>query len=114
MAKQNKNYLDLVPEHNKKYRFETNESGDVTIFVENRGIFNKAAQLLLKKPEISQIHLEGMGNFIWMQMDGIRTVYDIALLVKNRFGQQAEPLYDRLLQYLKTLEDYGFIIMKSG
>lgn len=113
MAKRNKNYLDLVPKHSKKYRYETDEAGNVTIFVENRGIFNKAARLLLKKPRISQVHLEGMGNFIWIQMDGTRTVYGIALLVRERFGQQAEPLYDRLLQYLRTLEEYGFIIMRD-
>ncbi len=114
MAKKkiSKNYLDLIPRHNEKYPFEIDGEGNVTLFVEHRGIFHKAAQLLLDKPKVTQVHLEGMGNFIWAKLDGRRTVYDVALLVKEEFGEEAEPLYERLVRYVKTLEDYGFVVTK--
>lgn len=103
------NYLDYVPSYNVKTRYNIDESGAVTILKENTGMFNKIAQKFFKKPRISQIHLDEMGNFIWPLIDGKRTVYDISVLVSEKFGQKAEPLYNRLIQYLMNLENYGFI-----
>lgn len=118
MTKQNKkistqNYLDYIPILNDKFKSETDETGSITICIENKGMFNRVAQLLLKKPKVSKIHLDEMGNFIWPLMDGERTVYDISLLVKEKFGDAAEPLYDRLVQYMHTLENYEFIKMRD-
>ena len=67
------------------------------------------AKKILKKPKVSQIHLDEMGNFVWPLIDGTRTVYEIAKLVKAEFGDKAEPLYDRLVQYIRNLEAYGFV-----
>ncbi len=77
------NYLDYIPSH-ANLKYETDTDGKVILFVENKGLFNKIAQLLFKKPKISQIHLEYMGSFIWSLIDGKRTIYDIALLVKRK------------------------------
>ena len=104
------NYLDYVPMHNEdKYPFQTDDNGAVTKMVENKGVFNKIAQVVFRKPRISKIHLDEMGNFIWPYIDGARTIYDISELVHEHFGDKAEPLYKRLVQYFKTLESYGFI-----
>ena len=104
------NYLDYVPMHNEdKYPFQTDDNGEVTIMVENKGVFNKIAQVVFRKPRISKIHLDEMGNFVWPLIDGTRTVYEIAELVKAEFGDKAEPLYDRLVQYIRNLEAYGFV-----
>lgn len=107
--KSSENYLDYIPVHNDEYKSEMSEDGSITIFVENKGVFNRAAQLLLKKPKVSQIHLDEMGNFIWPLIDGKRNIYDISVLVKEHFGDKAEPLYNRLVQYMKIMESYGFI-----
>lgn len=104
-----KNFLDFVPRIPKELNYSINEDGQVTIYQENKGLFNWIAQKLLKKPRVSQIHLEEMGNYIWPLIDGKNTVFDIAQMVKEHFGEKAEPLYDRLCKYLKTLKDYGFI-----
>ena len=103
------NYLDYIPRHSEKLRFTMDEQGTITLLQENGGMFNRIAQTLFKKPRISQIHLDEMGNFIWPLMDGKRTVYDIAILVKEEFGDKAEPLYNRLVQYIRNLESYGFV-----
>ena len=88
------NYLDYVPMHNEdKYPFQTDDNGAVTIMVENKGVFNKIAQVVFRKPRISKIHLDEMGNFIWPYIDGARTIYDISELVHEHFGDKAEPLY---------------------
>ena len=49
------------------------------------------------------------GSYIFQQIDGKRTVGDLALLMKERFGKDAEPLYDRLVKYMQILRNNGFI-----
>lgn len=104
-----KNYLDFIPVPKTNLKFEIDEKKAVTIFQENKGFMNFIAQKLFKRPRVSQIHLDEMGNFIWPHLDGKNTVYDIAQLVHEEFKEKADPLYDRLVTYIDTLERYGFI-----
>ena len=113
MAKNSKNYLDLVPIRSGKLAFEQDEAGRVTVIIENKGLLNFLMQKIAKKPRFSRIILEGQGSFVWLCIDGKRTVYDIALLVGTEFGEAAEPIYSRLLSYMHTLETCGFIEMTN-
>lgn len=108
------NYLDFVPTHNPAIKFESDAQGKITILQENKGVFNFLAQKLFKKPRISQIHLDEMGNFIWPLIDGKKSVMDISVLVKEHFGDKAEPLYNRLVTYMQMLENYGFVVMDKS
>jgi len=74
-------------------------------------VFNRIAQKCFGRPAVSHIALEQFGSFIWKQIDGVHTIYDIALLVKEEFGEDAEPLYDRLLAYFRTLQGHGFVTL---
>lgn len=117
MAGKNKksaNYLEFVPEKNDKFDYETDADGKITILKENTGLMNRIFQIAFKKPRISQIHLDEMGNFIWPLMDGERDVMAIAELVREEFGEKAEPLYERLSKYIQILESYGFVKVNKG
>ncbi len=106
------NYLDYIPVHNKEFKVE---DGKVTILRENKGLSNFVAQKFAKKPRVTQVHLDKMGNFIWPLIDGERSIYDISVLVKEKFGDDCEPLYERLIMYMRNLENYDFIkIEKTG
>lgn len=112
MSKKNsKNYLEFVPVR-KIERF-TEENGVITLEIENKGVFNRVAQKLLKKPKISYIHLDEMGSFVWPLIDGERNITDIGVFVKEHFGEKAEPLYERLAKYFKVLESYDFVEFKK-
>ena len=113
MSKKNsKNYLEFVPVR-QIGRFSEDENGVITLEIENKGVFNRVAQKLLKKPKISYIHLDEMGSFVWPLIDGERNITDIGVFVKEHFGDKAEPLYERLAKYFKVLESYGFIKFKK-
>lgn len=113
MSKKNsKNYLEFVPVR-QIGRFSGDENGVITLEIENKGVFNRVAQKLLKKPKISYIHLDEMGSFVWPLIDGERNITDIGVFVKDHFGDKAEPLYERLAKYFKVLESYGFIKFKK-
>lgn len=113
IMKEKPNYLDKIPLRKESISWSKDESGSVTLEITNKGVFNKIAQLILKKPKISYIHLEEMGSFVWPVIDGEKNITEIGVLVKEHFGEKAEPLYERLAKYFQTLDSYGFIEWKK-
>lgn len=107
--KNNENYLEKIPAYKQGLNWSCDQNGIVTLEMENTGFANRLAQKLLKKPKISYIHLEQFGSFVWMAIDGKRDIIAIGELVREHFGDKAEPLYERLSQYIKTLHSNGFI-----
>lgn len=103
------NYLELKPKRNASIRYSADESGVVTLEIENKGLMNRVAQKLFKKPKISFVHLDEMGSFVWPLIDGETDIIRIGELVREHFGDKAEPLYERLAKYFKILESYGFV-----
>ena len=111
--KQADNFLDYIPKHNSLYEYRTNDKGMVEIKMVNKGLFNRIAQIFFKKPKISWIELPGMGSFIWQQIDGKRNVYEIGQLLKQEYGKEAEPLYERLCTFVKSLHNSRFIVYEN-
>lgn len=103
------NFLEKIPAHKQELNWSQEQDGKVTLEMENKGAVNRIAQFVLKKPKISYIHLEEFGSFIWPLIDGKRDISAIGELVREHFGDKAEPLYPRLSQYFKILESNGFI-----
>ncbi len=103
------NYLDYVFRKNDDLDWTDSGSGEVVVEMENRGFTNRIAQLFFKRPARSYITLEGMGSFIWTCIDGERTIYEIGALLHDKYGDSADPLYERLSVYIKHLEQVGFI-----
>ena len=110
LKKETENFVDYIPKHNALYEWRTNDQGLVEVKVHNKGIFNRIAQLLFRRPKYSYIELEGVGTFIWNQIDGVRNVYEIGQIVKAQYGEKAEPLYERLSTYVKSLHNMCFIV----
>lgn len=104
-----RNYLEGKPKHIGSIRWSADESGNVTLEIDNKGLMNRIAQKLFKKPKISYVHLDEMGSFVWPLIDGETDILRIGELVKEHFGDKAEPLYERLAKYFKILESYRFI-----
>lgn len=104
----NENYLDRKPLRNEAFSWSVKD-GQVTLEIENKGVWNRLFQKLLKKPRISYVHLDEMGSFVWPLLDGEKTIFEIGKAVENRFGDEAKPLYERLGKYFQILESYRFI-----
>ncbi len=105
------NFLERKPVPADWFRW-TEESGAITLEIENKGIMNRICQKLFKKPPVSYVHLDEMGSFLWPHMDGEKDIIQLGELVKERFGEDAEPLYERLAVYMQRLESYRFILWK--
>ena len=103
------NYLERKPLRVDTLNWTVGEDKLVTLELENTGIFNRIAQKILKKPKITYIHLDEMGSFIWPLLDGNKTIIQLGEYVENEFGENANPLYERLAKYFQILDSYHFI-----
>lgn len=106
------NYLDYVPMANPKNNWDE-KNGVVTIHMIHRGFYAKIAQKFFHTPRVSNINLDGYGSFLWKQIDGEKTVGQLAELMKAEFGKDAEPLYDRLVKYVQILRNNEFILFRG-
>jgi len=106
------NYLERCPVRNTLLNWTQDDEGKVTLEIENTGFFNTVAQKLFAKPRISYVHLDKMGSFVWPLIDGDKSILTLGEYVHEKFGENAEPLYERLAKFFQILESYNFIIFK--
>lgn len=103
------NLLDYIPSRDSELGWDQAENGVVTLHRENAGFYNRLAQRFFRRPPVSHIRLEPYGSFLWCKMDGKRSVGELALLLREQFGKEVEPLYPRIGQYLRIMKNNGFI-----
>ena len=102
--KKSENYLDFIPVINPKNDWSEGEDGVVTIHMVHRGFYATIAQKVFHTPRVS---------FLWKRINGERTVGQLAQQLKEQFGDQAEPLYDRLVKYMQILRNNEFILFRG-
>lgn len=66
----------------------------------------------LRKP-FFRVKLDEYGTLVWKLCDGETTVLEIGEQMRERFGDDAEPLYDRLAVFIKRLER-GDLLLFAG
>jgi len=112
------NILDLVPERNRHLQFSVREeplgkaapkdpgaAGTVTIRVPRfRGALGQGLCRLFRVAPWINVNLDAYGSLVWTAMDGKRTVRQLGKKLKDRFGEDVEPIYRRLAEFLSLLE----------
>lgn len=110
---ENPNFLERIPVVNSYLSWSRDENGLVTLEIENTGFFNRVAQKIFQKPKFSYVHLDRTGSFVWPLIDGEKDIIALGKLVKDKFGEGAEPLYERLAEFFRILDSYHFITFKQ-
>lgn len=105
------NYLDKKPMLNSNIGYKIKD-GIVILEIENKGITNRIFQKLFNKPKISYIHLDELGSFSIMVADGKKSIFEIGKEVYEKFGDKADPLYERLSKFFQIMDSYSFIEWK--
>lgn len=106
------NYLERIPVRSSYLKWSCAENGTVTLEIENTGFFNRMAQKLFGKPKVSYVHLDKTGSFVWPLIDGSKNILGLGEDVRAQFGEDAEPLYERLAKFFQILESYNFITFR--
>lgn len=111
--KNKENYVDKIPVISKDRPWEVQESGIVEITVENKGFYNKIAQLFFSKPRYSFIKLDEYGSFVWQQIDGEKSIYEIGKNLEQNHEGAKQQLYERLCTFFNVLEKNRFVTFKK-
>ena len=106
------NLLDLIPVRNIKW--EKKEDGLIVLLRPKfeLPLLKKYILPRLKNPYF-KIKLDHVGSFIWELCNGSLRVEELAKSMKDKFGDEVEPLYDRLALFLHSLEKSHFIYYKG-
>ena len=110
--KEKKNYIDNIPKINDM-KWDVSEDGIVEITVENKGFYNTIAQKLFKRPRYSFIKLDEYGSFVWQQIDGKKSIYEIGKELGNKHKGASNQLYERLSKYFGILERNKYIVFEK-
>lgn len=103
--------LNEIPIKNVEYEYDEKNENYI-LFMPHKSLNHRIAQKLFKKPKITKVKVEGMGNDVWQAIDGKNSIEDIGKILKEIYQDEAEPLYERLSVYINNLEKNKFIIFK--
>ena len=113
MPKKKDNLLEYIPVRNPAISWTQSDGGTVTLHRENKGFYNRLAQKFFGRPPVSHIDLEKYGSFLWTHIDGHRTIGELARLLKEKYGSEVEPLYERAGQYINILRNNKFVSIQK-
>ena len=102
------NMLDLVPV--RALESESGPDGQVTLVkprFRNR-LLVKYLMPMFSRPDF-HVTLDEFGSHVWNRIDGTATVRDIGLSLREAFGEEVEPVYQRLGLFCRQLAANKFI-----
>ena len=106
--KKNTNVLELVP----KRKVDIKETDDNKVKLLIPRFKNKFAQKYLI-PKFQSKHIEAnldeYGSACMALSNGKRSVFEIANILKEQFGEKIEPVYERVAQYFGMMHIKGFV-----
>jgi len=108
----NINYLELTPYRLFEYTVEDDSKVSVLIPRFTNKILVKTIAPMLKSLYVKTL-LDDFGSHVWQQIDGKNKVLDIAVSLKNKFGEKAEPAEERVTKFLTQLYTYKFLKFKE-
>ena len=106
------NFLLYVPK--KKHNTWEIRKGKVYLIFYHTKLIEKFVRWLVKKSNISDIALDELGSTIWILIDGKATVYEIGKKLEEKFGDSCQPVYERLILYIRYLNRRGWISFERG
>lgn len=99
----NEEVLNIVFKIEDTIEYEI-EDGIVTVLQkQNHAIQNFLRKLKIKIPLYKRTKLDKYGSFIFLQIDGEKTVEEIGKNLEAEYGEDTHPLYERLLMYLNHI-----------
>ena len=102
------NLLDLVPV--RLLESETGPDGRSTLFKPRftSRLLVKYLQPLFSRPHF-RVTLDAFGSHVWKRIDGSTTVREIGTSLRESFGEEVEPVYQRLGLFCRQLMANKFI-----
>jgi hypothetical protein len=106
--KEELNLLELIPERNVD--FEETADGMIVLLTprfKNRFLVKYILPRLNRKNY--RVDLDEIGSFVWKHCNGEMTAGEIAMRMKERFGDRIRPVNERLRLFFGKLERLSYI-----
>ncbi|MFC1732758.1 PqqD family protein [candidate division KSB1 bacterium] len=102
------NLLDLTPIRIHEHIEE--EEGKLTLLVP-KFRNKKLSNFIIRqgRPKFFRIHLDEFGSAAWLEMDGKKNMKTICDNLSEKFGDNIQPVEQRISKYLTTLYDQRYI-----
>jgi hypothetical protein len=103
------NFLELIPAKTRDWQ-ETN--GEVIILVPK--FESRLSRWLLKfmSERNFKLKLDRYGSFLWKKIDEKKNIEEIGSEFKKEFGEEVEPLYERLRIFFGKMEKSKLVELK--
>ena len=103
--KTNEDILNIVFKKNEDIEYEVDEEGIVTILEKQDHKIQRAfRKLKFKIPMYKKVELDKYGSYIFLQIDGVKTVEELGIKLDEKYGEESYPLYERLLLFLNHID----------
>jgi hypothetical protein len=74
---------------------------------------SKLCTRFFRTPAQTYFNLDSYGSFVWSHCNGEYTVGDIARLMSEEFGTEADPVMERLIVFFRILIGRKLIILQD-
>lgn len=110
----NEDILNIVFKLSNEINYEVNNNIVTIIQKQDHWIQNLFRKLKFKIPIDKKIILDEYSSFVFLQIDGSKTIKDIGDKLELKYGYKSYPLYERLLLFLNHIEVNCKFIQKSN
>ncbi|MDW8800274.1 PqqD family protein [Clostridium sp. A1-XYC3] len=115
MPNSNEEVLNIIFKISDNLEYEVDKDNIVTILEkQDHKVQNFFRKLKFRIPEYKKITLDEYGSYVFLQIDGKKTVKDIGENLEAKYGEKAHPLYERLLLFLNHINVNCHYIEKTN
>lgn len=115
MPSSNEEVLNIIFKIPDTLEYEVSKDNIVTILEKQDHKVQKFfRKLKFRIPEYKKITLDEYGSYVFLQIDGKKTVKDIGENLEVKYGDKAHPLYERLLLFLNHIDVNCHYIEKTN
>lgn len=101
------NLLELIPIRVSDWK--DNDEGLVTLILPKfKSKIGKVFASKFKNP-MYEVKLDAIGAFLWRECDGENNIYDISQDMLKEFGDDIEPVYERIKIFINMLKNLNAI-----
>ena len=101
------NLLELIPIRVSDWK--DNDEGLITLILPKfKSKLGKLFASKFKNP-MYEVKLDAIGAFLWRECDGKNNIYDISQDMVKEFGEDIEPVYERIKIFINMLKNLNAI-----
>lgn len=115
MMNNNEEVLNIIFKISDNLEYEVDENHIVTILEKQDHKIQKILRKLkFRIPGYKKITMDEYGSYVFLQIDGNKTVKDIGKNLEVKYGDKIHPIYERLLLFLNHIDVNCHYIEKTN